>query len=73
MIEGLNRQFRKIAKNKPSFTNDDSLKKMLYLASKKIVEHWTARCRNWDQVVRHIEVPLWRSDRGLNWPEFRVP
>ena len=33
IIEGLNRQFRKITKNKPSFTNDDSLRKMLYLAS----------------------------------------
>lgn len=56
IIEGLNRQFRKITKNKPSFTNDDSLRKMLYLASKNIVEHWTARCRNWDQVIRHIQI-----------------
>lgn len=48
IIEGLNRQFRKITKNKPSFTNDDSLRKILYLASKNIVEHGTARCRNWD-------------------------
>lgn len=56
IIEGLNRQFRKITKNKPSFTNDDSLRKMLYLASKNIVEHWTACCRNWDQVIRHIEI-----------------
>ena len=30
IIEGLNRQFRQITKNKPSFTNDDSLRKMLY-------------------------------------------
>ncbi|MDE6762319.1 MAG: transposase [Oscillospiraceae bacterium] len=29
IIEGLNRQFRKITKNKPSFTNDDSLQKIL--------------------------------------------
>lgn len=56
IIEGLNRQFRKITKNKPSFTNDDSLRKMLYLASKNIVEHWTACCRNWDQVIRHIQI-----------------
>jgi len=35
IIEGLNRQFRKITKNKPSFTNDDSLRKILYLALKK--------------------------------------
>lgn len=56
IIEGLNRQFRQITKNKPSFTNDDSLKKMLYLASKKIVEHWTTRCRNWDMVLNQLEI-----------------
>ena len=38
IIEGLNRQFRQVTKNKPSFTNHDSLRKMLYLASQKIVE-----------------------------------
>ena len=54
IIEGLNRQFRQITKNKPSFTNDDSLRKMLYLASRKIVEHWTARCRNWDMVLAQL-------------------
>ena len=56
IIEGLNRQFRQITNNKPSFTNDDSLKKMLYLASKKIVEHWTARCRNWDKVLNQLDI-----------------
>ncbi|XOQ44240.1 MAG: Mutator family transposase [Clostridium sp.] len=48
IIESLNRKFWRITKNKPSFTNDDSLRKMLYLASKKIVEHWTCRCHNGD-------------------------
>ena len=56
IIEGLNRQFRQITKNKPSFTNDDSLRKMLYLASRKIVEHWTARCRNWDIVLAQLQL-----------------
>ena len=56
IIEGLNRQFRKITKNKPSFTNDDSLRKILYLASKNIVEHWTAHCRNWDQVISQLNI-----------------
>jgi len=56
IIEGLNRQFRKITKNKPSFTSDESLKKMLYLASKRIVEHWSARCRNWDMVSNYLAV-----------------
>ena len=56
IIEGLNRQFRSITKSKPSFTNDDSLRKMLYLASKKIVDHWTVRCRNWDQVLNQLKI-----------------
>ena len=61
IIEGLNRQFRQITKNKPSFANDDSLRKMLYLASKKIVRHWTCRCRNWDMVLNQLNILF--SDR----------
>jgi len=56
IIEGLNRQFRQITKNEPSFTNDDSLRKMLYLASQKIVERWTQRCRNWDMVLSQLSI-----------------
>ena len=56
IIEPLNRQFRQITKNKPSFPNDDSLKKILYLASKKIVERWTQRCRNWDMVLNQLNI-----------------
>lgn len=64
IIEGLNRQFRSITKTKPSFTNDDSLRKMLYLASKKIVEHWTARCRNWDQVLNQLDIMFSEQNAG---------
>lgn len=56
IIEGLNRQFRKITKNKPSFTNDDSLRKMLYLASQNIVNHWTVVCRNCDMVSNQLRI-----------------
>ena len=56
IIEGLNRQFRQITKNKPRFTNDESLRKMLYLASKNIVKRWTQRCRNWDVVLNYLKV-----------------
>ena len=56
IIEGLNRQFRKITKNKPSFTNDDSLRRILYLASKNIVSHWTVICRNWDMVSNQLSI-----------------
>jgi len=61
IIEGLNRQFRQVTKNKPSFVNDDSLRKLLYLASKKIVERWTQRCRNWDVVLNQLQILF--SDR----------
>ena len=56
IIEGLNRQFRQVTKNKPSFVNDESLRKMLYLASKNIVKRWTQRCRNWDVVLNHLNI-----------------
>lgn len=56
MIEGLHRQFRQITKNKPSFTNEDSLRKMLYLASQKISAKWTQRCRKWDVILRQLEL-----------------
>ena len=56
IIEGLNRQFRQITKNKPLFTNDDSLRRMLYLASQRIVKHWHARCQNWDLVLSQLEI-----------------
>ena len=56
MIEGLNRQFRQITKNKPSFTNDDSLRRMLYLASRRITRRWRTRCQNWDLVLSQLEI-----------------
>lgn len=56
LIEGLNRQFRKVTKNKPSFTGDDSLRKMLYLAAKNITAHWNATCRNWDMVSNYLRI-----------------
>lgn len=54
IIEGLNRQFRKVTKTKSVFPNDDSLRKMLYLASNNIVKKWTMRYRDWDMVLNHL-------------------
>ena len=56
IIEGLNRQFRQITKNKPSFTNDDSLRRMLYLAAQRIQKHWHARCQNWDLALSQLDI-----------------
>lgn len=56
IIEGLNRQFRKVTKMKSVFPNDDSLRKMLYLASQNITKKWTQRYKNWDIVIRQLEI-----------------
>ena len=56
IIEGLNRQFRKVTKTRSVFPNDDSLRKMLYLASQNIAKKWTQRYKNWDIVIRQLEI-----------------
>lgn len=66
MIKGLNRQFRQITKSKPSFTNDDSLRRMLYLASQQIVKHWHTRRQNWDMVLSQLVIMF--ADRAVGCP-----
>ena len=61
MIEDLNRQFRQITKSKPSFTSDDSLRRMLYLASQRITKRWRTRCQNRDLVLSPTPVPFHRT------------
>ena len=41
-IEGFNRQLRKVTKKQDSFPSDDSLLKMLYLATMDITKKWTS-------------------------------
>lgn len=55
-IEGLNRQFRKVTKTKNVFPNDDSLRKMLYLAIQNLSSRWTQRCRNWDLIINQLSI-----------------
>ena len=56
IIEGLNRQYRKVTKTKSVFPSDSALEKMLYLASENVVKKWTQRYRNWDQVLNQLIV-----------------
>ena len=56
IIEGLNRQYRKVTKTKSVFPSDTSLEKMLYLASQNVTKKWTQRYRNWDQVLNQLIV-----------------
>ena len=56
IIEGLNRQYRKVTKTKSVFPSDAALEKMLYLASENVIKKWTQRYRNWDQVLNQLIV-----------------
>ena len=50
IIEGVNRLFRKVTKTKSTFPSDESLLKLLYLASQNIMKKWTTRYKNLDSI-----------------------
>lgn len=55
-IEGFNRQLRKVTKNKGVFPTDDSLFKMLYLATVDITKKWTGRRRDWGRIYSQLSI-----------------
>lgn len=55
-IENFNRQLRKVTKSKSVFPNDDSLLKMLYLATIDITRKWTGRRKDWGQIRSQLEI-----------------
>lgn len=55
-IEGYNRQLRKATKNKGVFPTDDSLFKMLYLATCDITKKWGGRRRDWGQIQSQLSI-----------------
>ena len=56
VIESLNSQFRKVTKNKKIFPTDDSLLKILYLATEKVAKKWTRKYPNWDLVINQLKI-----------------
>ncbi|MEK6264972.1 MAG: IS256 family transposase [Clostridium sp.] len=55
-IESLNSQFRKVTKTKLIFPSDESLMKMLYLATEKVSKRWTRVYSNWDLVISQLNI-----------------
>jgi transposase-like protein len=45
IIEGYHRQLRKVTKTKTAYPTDDSLKKIIYLATESISKKWTMPIR----------------------------
>ena len=57
MIESYHRQLRKVTKGKSIFPNDESLQKMLYLATMDVLRKWTGRgFQNWGQILLQLSV-----------------
>ena len=55
-IEGFNRQLRKVTKSKTVFPSDESLLKMLYLATMDITKKWTGHRQDWGQIHSQLEI-----------------
>ena len=55
-IEGFNRQLRKVTKSKTVFPSDDSLLKMLYLATMDFTKKWTGHWQDWGQIYSQLEI-----------------
>lgn len=45
-----------MTKNKAVFPSDDSLMKMLYLATENITKKWIRRYDNWDLVMNQLTI-----------------
>ena len=55
-VEGLHRQIRKVTKTKGAFTNDMSLLKLVYLATRNIEKKWTAPLHNWSLTIQQFYI-----------------
>jgi len=55
-IEGLNRQIRKVTKNKTVFPTRTALEKSLYLAAQDIMKRWTSPIQNWAQIISQLMI-----------------
>jgi putative transposase len=56
VIESYHRQLRKVTKGKSIFPTDDSLVKMLYLATQDVMSKWTMRIHHWGQILLQLSV-----------------
>ena len=55
-IESMNYQLRKVTKNRSSFSTDDAIIKLLYLAIRNASEKWTMPIREWGQALNQFAI-----------------
>ena len=55
-IEGYHRQLRKVTKTKTAYPTDESLIKMIYLATTDIAKKWTMPLRDWTRCISQFAI-----------------
>ena len=55
-IESLNYQLRKVTKNRSTFSTDDAIFKILYLAIRNASQKWTMPIRDWGQTLNQFAI-----------------
>jgi len=56
IIEGFNRQLRKVTKNRGVFPTDDSLFKLLYLATAEAEKKWNMPRQGWAEMIGQLAI-----------------
>lgn len=65
-IEGFNRQLRKVTKSRTVFPTDDSLLKLLYLATQDITKKWTSHRHDWHMIRAQLDIYFEEELEGYN-------
>jgi transposase-like protein len=55
-VESMHYQLRKVTKNRSSFSTDDAILKLLYLAIRNASQKWTMPIRNWGQALNQFVI-----------------
>lgn len=65
-IEGYHSQIRKVTKTKTSYPSDESLIKIIYLATMDISKKWTMPLRNWKKCISQFAIYFLMTDKKKN-------
>jgi transposase-like protein len=55
-VESYNRQVRKVTKNKAAFPTPESVRKLLFLATRNITAKWTMPVPNWANLLNQLAI-----------------
>ena len=56
IVEGFNRQIRKVTKSKGVFPNEDGLMKLVWLAARNVSSKWTRPVQNWNLTAQQLYI-----------------